>query len=114
MMTILSASSKDMMNCEEFDWERYKQEIWDIHRLDRILEAEGDSPNRYKLSKQADVLMLFYLLSADELDQLFKRLGYTLPLIPSRKTLTIILKRTSHGSTLSRVVHAWVLAQVQT
>ena len=38
------------------------------------------SPNRYKLSKQADVLMLFYLLSADELDQLFKRLGYPLAL----------------------------------
>ena len=35
----------------------------DIHRLDRILEAEGDTTNRYKLSKQADVLMLFYLFS---------------------------------------------------
>ena len=35
-------------------------------RLDRILEAEGDSANRYKVSKQADVLMLFYLLSAED------------------------------------------------
>ena len=26
-----------------------------IQRLDRILEAEGDTPNRYKLSKQADI-----------------------------------------------------------
>ncbi len=32
-----------------------------IERLDRILKAEGDSPNKYKVSKQADVLMLFYL-----------------------------------------------------
>ena len=48
----------------------------DIARLDRILEAEGDSPNRYQLSKQADVLMLFYVLSADELGQIIERLGY--------------------------------------
>jgi trehalose/maltose hydrolase-like predicted phosphorylase len=40
-------------------------------RLDRILEKEGDSPNNYKASKQADVLMLFYLFSADELVSLF-------------------------------------------
>jgi hypothetical protein len=32
-----------------------------------ILAAEADSPNNYRLSKQADVLMLFYLLSAEEL-----------------------------------------------
>ena len=52
---------------EEFPWPDYLARYGDISRLDRILEAEGDSPNRYKLSKQADVLMLFYLLSADEL-----------------------------------------------
>ena len=34
-----------------------------IQRLDRLLEAEGDSANRYKVSKQADVLMLLFLLS---------------------------------------------------
>ena len=41
-----------------------------IQRLDRLLEAEGDSANRYQVSKQADVLMLLYLLSADELRDL--------------------------------------------
>jgi alpha,alpha-trehalase len=51
---------------EEFDWDRCREKYGDIHRLDRILEAEGDTPNRYKVSKQADVLMLFYLFSADE------------------------------------------------
>ncbi|MGB3224642.1 MAG: glycosyl hydrolase family 65 protein, partial [Desulforhopalus sp.] len=96
---------------EEFDWEGYKQKYDNIHRLDRILEAEGDSPNRYKLSKQADVLMLFYLLSADELDQLFKRLGYSLERDTIPKNIDYYLERTSHGSTLSRVVHAWVLAR---
>jgi alpha,alpha-trehalase len=58
---------------EEFDWEGYRQKYGDIQRLDRILEAEEDTPNRYKVSKQADVLMLFYLFSADELGTLFKQ-----------------------------------------
>ncbi|MEZ5582228.1 MAG: hypothetical protein R3F37_05080 [Candidatus Competibacteraceae bacterium] len=47
---------------QELDWQAYREKYGDIHRLDRILEAEGDSANRYKLSKQADLLMLFYLL----------------------------------------------------
>ncbi len=49
----------------------------DIHRLDRILDAEGDDVNRYKASKQADVLMLFYLFSSEELLELFHRPGNT-------------------------------------
>ena len=61
---------------KEFDWLGYTERYGDIMRLDRILEAEGDTPNRYKLSKQADVLMLFYLLSATELEELLTRLGY--------------------------------------
>jgi alpha,alpha-trehalase len=96
---------------EELGWEDYFARYGDIHRLDRILEAEGDTPNRYKLSKQADVLMLFYLFSADELRELFARLGYGLP--PEMITATVehYLRRTSNGSTLSRVVNAWVLAR---
>lgn len=96
---------------EEFDWEVYRERYGDIHRLDRILEAEGDSPNRYKLSKQADVLMLFYLLSADELGELFDRLGYPFSKDTIPKNIEYYLKRTSHGSTLSRVVHSWVIAR---
>jgi alpha,alpha-trehalase len=95
----------------EFDWDGYRKRHGDIHRLDRILEAEGDTANRYKLSKQADVLMLFYLLSADELRELFERLGYELPPEMITRTIDYYLSRTSHGSTLSRVVHSWVLAR---
>jgi alpha,alpha-trehalase len=95
----------------EFDWEGYRKKYNDIQRLDRILEAEGDSPNRYKLSKQADVLMLFYLLSADELRELFDRLGYPFEYDTIPDNIEYYLKRTSHGSTLSRVVHAWVLSR---
>ena len=95
----------------DFDWEGYRQKYGDIQRLDRILEAEGDDPNRYKLSKQADVLMLFYLLSTEELALIFEQLGY--PFAPETipKTVEHYLARTSHGSTLSWMVHAWVLAR---
>jgi Glycosyl hydrolase family 65 central catalytic domain len=55
-----------------FDWEGYRDKYGNIQRLDRVLEAEGDSTNRYKVSKQADVLMLFYLLAHDELRALLR------------------------------------------
>jgi alpha,alpha-trehalase len=96
---------------EEFDWLDYQERYGDIQRLDRILESEGDTPNRYKLSKQADVLMLFFLLSADELRELFARLGYELTPDMIRRNISYYLERTSHGSTLSRLVHSWVLAR---
>jgi alpha,alpha-trehalase len=96
---------------EELDWEDYRSRYGDISRLDRILESEGDTPNRYKVSKQADVLMLFYLLSADELGDLFARLGYDFEEDTIPRAIDYYLDRTSHGSTLSRVVHAWVLAR---
>jgi alpha,alpha-trehalase len=96
---------------EELDWEGYQKKYGNIHRLDRILEAEGDTPNRYKLSKQADVLMLFYLLSADELGDLFRRLNYPFEYETIPRNIEYYIKRTSHGSTLSKVVHAWVLAR---
>jgi trehalose/maltose hydrolase-like predicted phosphorylase len=96
---------------EELDWEAYRRKYGNIQRLDRIMEAEGDTPNRYKVSKQADVLMLLYLLSTDELLELLKRLGYQLEPDAIPTTIAYYLARTSHGSTLSGVVHAWVLAR---
>jgi alpha,alpha-trehalase len=96
---------------EEFDWEGYRAKYGNIMRLDRILEAEGDTPNRYKASKQADVLMLFYLLSADELKRLFDQLGYPFERETIPRNVAYYLKRASHGSTLSGVVHSWVLAR---
>jgi alpha,alpha-trehalase len=96
---------------KEFDWEGCRKKYGDIQRLDRILEAEDDTPNNYRASKQADVLMLFYLLSAEELDGIFKNLGYPFKDDTIPKNIDYYLKRTSHGSTLSRVVHSWVLAR---
>ncbi|MEU2266707.1 glycosyl hydrolase family 65 protein [Streptomyces olindensis] len=97
----------------ELDWDGYRKRYDDIRRLDRILEAEGDSVNRYKASKQADVLMLGYLFSPDELRGIFRRLGYQLEEETWRRTVDHYLARTSHGSTLSGLVHGWILARAR-
>ena len=96
---------------DELDWDRYRSLYGDIDRLDRILEAEGDSPNRYKLAKQADVVMLFYQLSAEELAGLLERLGYHYDKELVHRNFDYYERRTAHGSSLSRVVHAWVAAR---
>jgi beta-phosphoglucomutase family hydrolase len=95
----------------ELDWEGYRSRYGNIQRLELILEAENDSANRYKLSKQADVLMLFYLFSSEELGELFARLGYPLEPETIPRNVAYYDCRSTHGSTLSRVVHAWVLAR---
>jgi beta-phosphoglucomutase family hydrolase len=95
----------------ELNWEDYRKRYGNIQRLELILEAENDSANRYKLSKQADVLMLFYLFSAEELGGLFERLGYGFDPAVIPRNVAYYDCRSSHGSTLSRVVHSWVLAR---
>ncbi|WP_022872930.1 beta-phosphoglucomutase family hydrolase [Nesterenkonia alba] len=95
----------------EFDWEGYRAKYGNIGRLDLILQAEGDMTNRYKLSKQADVTMLCYIFSADELIAHLKYMGYELTIEDFGRTVEYYLARSSHGSTLSRVVHGWVAAR---
>ncbi len=96
---------------EELDWEAYRARYGNIQRMDLILEAEDDSANRYKLSKQADVLMLVYIFTADELRGLLERLGYRLTTAELVRNVEYYAARSSHGSTLSRVALAWVLAR---
>jgi trehalose/maltose hydrolase-like predicted phosphorylase len=95
----------------KLDLEAYRKRYGNIQRLELILEAENDSANRYQISKQADVLMLFYLFSAEELGQLFARLEYPFDPESIPRNVAYYDQRSSHGSTLSRVVHAWVLAR---
>ena len=95
----------------ELDWDAYRDRYGNIQRLDRILEAEDDDVNRYKASKQADALMLLYLLSSDELREVLGRLDYSFAPAQIPKMVEYYMARTSHGSTLSGVVHTWVLAR---
>jgi trehalose/maltose hydrolase-like predicted phosphorylase len=97
----------------ELDWDGYRKRYDDIRRLDRILEAEGDTVNRYQASKQADVLMLGYLFAPAELKEILARLGHRLDDEAWRRTVDYYLHRTSHGSTLSGLVHGWVLARAR-
>jgi trehalose/maltose hydrolase-like predicted phosphorylase len=95
---------------EELDWDAYRKRYGNIQRLDRILNAEGDDPNRYKLSKQADAVMLFYLFAPAGIRELFERLGYEYRPDTAARNIAYYDQRTSHGSTLSFVTFAGVLA----
>jgi trehalose/maltose hydrolase-like predicted phosphorylase len=95
----------------ELDWDAYRERYdGNIGRLDRILKAEGDDPGRYKLAKQADTVMLFYLFSDDVLRRLFDGLGYSLSPEQILANIAYYDRRTSHGSTLSLVAHAGAVA----
>lgn len=99
----------------ELDWDAYRARYGSteaaLGRLDLILNAEGDSSNNYRVGKQADVLMLLYLFSAEELRELIEDLGYSLTPELTRRTVEFYRDRSTHGSTLSNVVHAWVDAR---
>ncbi len=93
---------------KELDWDEYRHKYEDVHRMDRILKAEGLSPDEYQVSKQADVLMIFYMLSPEEVGSIFQKLGYKFSRQNIKTNFDYYLPRTSHGSTLSYVVHSYV------
>lgn len=97
---------------KDIDWDYYRRKYGNIGRMDLILEAEGDATNNYKLSKQADTLMLVYLFGAHGLQKELAHLGYEISLEKIEETVRYYLPRTSNGSTLSRVVTANILARI--
>jgi trehalose/maltose hydrolase-like predicted phosphorylase len=93
---------------KELDWDAYRKKYKNIYRLDRILKAEGKSPDDYKLAKQADTLMTFYNIDEEDVTDILKNTGKNIPDDYLKKNYEYYLNRTSHGSTLSRVVHAYL------
>lgn len=91
---------------DELDWDYYREKYKNVYRMDRLLKAEGKSADDYKVAKQADTLMTFYNLNKETVDKILEDLGSKVPVDYLEKNLDYYLKRTSHGSTLSRVVHA--------
>ncbi|HGJ5855750.1 glycoside hydrolase family 65 protein [Arsenophonus nasoniae] len=91
---------------KEIDWQKYRNKYGNIYRLDRILRAEGKSADNYKVAKQADLLMIFHNLSQDVVKNLLKKMNYATSDNYVEKNFNYYFSRTSHGSTLSRVVHA--------
>ena len=100
---------------EELDWAGYRRKYGDIGRLDRILKAEGDSPDRYQAGKQADALMIFYLLSPGQVKKVLENLGYEVGDAGElmRRNYEYHVHRTTHGSTLSWLVHAAILKYLE-
>jgi trehalose/maltose hydrolase-like predicted phosphorylase len=99
-------------NLKELDWDAYKKKYENIYRMDRILKAEGKSPDEYKVAKQADTLMTFYNIDPDEVKSTLSDLGYKLPKDFLEKNFDYYIQRCSHGSTLSRVVHAYLASLI--
>jgi alpha,alpha-trehalase len=96
---------------QEFPWADYLKKHGNLLHIDEVMAAEGQSLDRYKIAKQADVLMLFYLFSAETLRELFDRLGYSLLPEAIPRIIDYYTRRTAHGSSLSRIANAWVLAR---
>jgi trehalose/maltose hydrolase-like predicted phosphorylase len=97
---------------KELDWDYFREKYGNVYRMDRLLKAEGKSADDYKVAKQADTLMTFYNLNKEKIDEILTDLDYTLPENYLEKNLEYYLARTSHGSTLSRVVHAQLAQMV--
>ncbi len=93
---------------KELDWDAYREKYGNIHRMDRILKAEGKSPDDYKVAKQADALMTWFNLGQDEIEAMLKGMGYDPGTRMLEKNFDYYIRRTSHGSTLSRIVHAYL------
>ncbi len=98
---------------EELDWDHYREKYGNVYRMDRLLKAEGKSADDYKVAKQADTLQTFYNLDEEEVTGMLQGLGYQLSEDYLKKNLEYYLRRTSHGSTLSRVVHAQLANMIQ-
>ena len=86
----------------------------DIQRLDRILEAEGDRHQPVQglqAGRRPDAVSISW--SPEELSRTLRSASATssIPVPTSGGTSTTTSQRTSHGSTLSRIVHSWVLAR---
>lgn len=98
-------------NLEDLDWTKYLRKYGDIQRIDRILESEGDSVTRYKVNKQSDVLMIYFLFSKSEVINQFSWLGYSISEESIRANISYHLSLSTNGSSLSRIVHAWVISR---
>jgi alpha,alpha-trehalase len=84
----------------------------DHEQLAAALKENFGYLNQYKISKQADVLMLGFLFSQCELDTMVEKLGYPKECVNLEKLARYYIPRTANESTLSRVALAWVLSRL--
>ena len=103
------------LDLQELNWDFYRRKHDGVRRMDRILKSKGDSPDRFQVSKQADVLMTFYVLSPKQVKHILEMMGYEVgdAVRFMKKNYEYYIRRTSHGSTLSYVVHSAILKYVR-
>jgi beta-phosphoglucomutase family hydrolase len=99
-------------NLKELDWDAYREKYKSIYRMDRLLKSEGKTPDEFKVAKQADTLMTFFNIDPQEVMKIVEGLGYKLPKDYLEKNFDYYYNRCSHGSTLSRVVHAYIASLI--
>lgn len=101
-------------NLKTIDFDYYRRQYGDISRMDRILKSEDDSPDKYQLAKQADALMGLYNLTEKTFMGILDDLGYKIadPQKFIKDNVNFYLQRTTHGSTLSRIVYSMLALKV--
>jgi beta-phosphoglucomutase family hydrolase len=94
------------------DFPGMKDNQVDHEQLASSLSEHFGYLNQYKISKQADALMLGFLFSQCELDAMMERLAYPKECVNLEKLARYYIPRTANESTLSRVALAWVLSRL--
>ncbi len=90
----------------------FKDRCIDPDQLRKALDENLGYLNQYKISKQPDVLMLGFLFSPEELNDIVKHLGLPTECASLRDLADYYVPRTANQSTLSRVAITWVLSRV--
>ncbi len=102
---------EEYFNLKEINLQEYAEKYGNISRMDRIFKAEGKNPDAYKIIKQADTLMIFYNLTSNEVYELLRQTGLSPAEGLLAKNFRYYMKYTSHGSTLSKMVHSNIAMQ---
>ncbi|KAJ9446862.1 Trehalose 6-phosphate phosphorylase [Diplonema papillatum] len=119
---------KGFFDLPPLDIDKYKHRYKDLSRMDLVLQAEGESAANYQVLKQADTLMLWYLLTTEEVYGILKSLGYlgnlqnhvvdesTGKLFDAtellRRNRDYYVPKTNDGSSLSYMVHAHIAGEL--
>ena len=96
---------------EELDWDHYREKYGNIQRLDRILRAEGDDPDKYKLTKQADAVLLFFLFPEVELRRLLRAPGLRLRARDGAQEHRVLRPEDLPRLHVELIAHAGILAE---
>jgi len=94
----------------QFDFERYRAQYGNLGRLDLILESEGDSPTTTRWPS-SPTRSCSSTCSRRGAPPGASALGYELAPETLQRTIEYYEERSTQGSTLARVVHAWVSAR---